>query len=89
MRLLFAGYINIVMDKTIASAGGVGAPCGKSTLTPSIDLTILFLEGSNLYSLCEGFHRMELKSFLLKTSGRSCKGFSPVMESTSLYGGPG
>ena len=26
--------INIVMDKTIASVDGVGAPCNKSTLTP-------------------------------------------------------
>lgn len=45
----------------------------------------LFLEESNLYSSCEGLHMIELKSLSPKASRRSCKGTSPVMESTQSY----
>ena len=49
----------------------------------------LFLEGSKLYSLCEGLHKVELKSLSLKSSWRLCKGTNPVMERASSYEQPG
>ena len=49
----------------------------------------LFLEGSTLYSLCEGLHKIELKSLSLKSSQHLCKGTNPVMERALSYEQPG
>ena len=54
------------MDKTIASVSSVGARLSLKLTSPS------FLEGSKLYSLYEGLHKMEFKSLTLKSSRRSC-----------------
>ena len=65
------------MDKIIASVSRVNININSGVSSVGARLTLKltspsFLEGSKLYSLYEGLHKMEFKSLSLKSSRRSC-----------------
>ena len=60
---------DIVLDKTIASTDGVGRLVVKARLFLKLT-SHLFTEDTELYRLCKGLNRRELKSLSLRACER-------------------